>query len=130
MQSDFADATNHRERRPQLVRSVSRKAAELLERRFETSKCVVDDGSQPANFVMVVRNRQPLVQPLGRNSPRFRRQMVDGRQRAAGKHVAANAGECDDERQTEHEHNQNFAELCSQAVFGSGDSQNDRTPAH
>ena len=54
----LTDAANHRERRPQLVRRVGGKAAQLVERRLQPRERVVDHGGQPADFVVLIRHRQ------------------------------------------------------------------------
>ncbi len=66
----------------------------------------------------MVRDRQPLVQSLGRDSSRFQREMIDGCERATREHIPANTGEGDDERQTQDEDQQDLRELLAHALLG------------
>ena len=58
-----------------------------------------------------IRHRQPLVQAIGGDAPRLGREMIDRRERPPREHVAADAGQHHDQRQTEHEDDQDFAKL-------------------
>ena len=125
-ESDFADAANDGQRRPQLVRRIGGEAAELIERRFEARERVVDDRGQPADLVVRIRHRQPLVQAIGGDAPGLGREMIDRRQRPPREHVPANAGQRDDERKAEHQHDQDFPQLCPQPLLRPRHSQHDR----
>jgi len=52
-------------------RCVSRKATELIERGLEARKRVVDHRRQPTDLVVLVRDRESLVQAVCRDSLRF-----------------------------------------------------------
>ena len=67
----LANAADDGQRRPQLVRGIGRESPELVERRFQAREGVVDDRRQPADFVVLVGDRQPLVQAIGGDASRF-----------------------------------------------------------
>ena len=116
-QSHFPDAANDRQRRPQLVRRIGGESPQLVERRVQARERVVDDRGQPADFILLVGHRQPLVQAIGGDASRFGREMVDRGQGPPREHVPADAGERHDQRQTEHEDDQDFAQLLLEALL-------------
>ena len=116
-QPHFADAANDRERGPQLVRRIGGESPQLAERRVQPREGVVDHRGQPADFILLVGHRQPLVQTLGGDASRFGRKMVDRGQSPTGEHVPADTGECHDQRQTQDEHHDDFAQLLLKALF-------------
>jgi len=54
-QSNLTNATDHRQRRAQLVRRVGGESAKLLERRFEPCERIVDDRRKPPDFVVLIQ---------------------------------------------------------------------------
>ena len=114
---DFTNAANDRERRAELVRGIGGESAELIERGFQPRERVVDDGGQPSDLVVLIRHGQALVQPIGRDPPRFRREAVDRRERPPRQHVAADPREQDHQGQAEHQHREDLAELHAHAIL-------------
>ena len=116
-ESLFADAANHRERRAELVRCVRGESAQLVERCFQPGKGLVDDRGEPPYFVSLVRYRQPLMQPVGRDPSGLRGETIDRRQRAAREDVTTDAGKYGDDREPEHEHRQDLPQLGPQPIL-------------
>ena len=99
------------------MRRVGREPAELIERRFEPCERVVDDAGEAADFIVLVGNRQALVEAFSGDAPRVGRQMIDRRERSAGEDIPANARQSDHERQTKDEDGQHFGQLLSEPLF-------------
>src|SRR5262249_33039917 len=100
----LADAADRGERRPQLVRHVGGETSHLLERGFETSEQIVDDGRQASNLVVRIVHGEALAQPLGRDAARAFGHLIYGSQRTPCQRVTPDGCGNDAEWQTEHEH--------------------------
>ena len=85
----------------------------------------VDDGGETADFVSLVRDRQPFVQAFGRDPVCVRGQMIDGSERATRQQVSADTGQSDDQRQAKHEDDQDFGKLFTNALLRARHSQHD-----
>jgi len=129
-ESGFTNATDDGQRCAELVRGVGREAAELLERRLEACERLVDNRGQPSNFVVLIRHGQALVQAVSRNASRFRRQMIDRRERPPCQHIPADSGQHDHQWEAEREDHEHFPQLLAQSLFGPGHSQDDRAATH
>ena len=68
----------------------------------------VDHRGQPSNLVVLIGDRQTLVQAFGGDAPRLGRQVINRRQRPPCEHIAADSGQHDDQRKAEHEDAQHF----------------------
>ena len=80
-------------------------------------KCAVDDRRQPSDFIVLVRDRQSLVQAFGGDPSRLAGKMVDRRQGPSREDVPAETGERDDQRETQHKDDENFAKLLLEACL-------------
>ena len=120
-QPDLAHAANRRQRRPQLVRDIGREPPHLIERRFETTQRFVEHRRQTAHLVLWIGHRQPVGQARRGDRLRAQGHLLDGRERAAGQHVAAQSGDTDGQRQSEHENQQQIADLLAHRFLRSCD---------
>jgi hypothetical protein len=123
--TDFADAANRGERRPQLMRHIGGESAHLLERLFQAAQRGVEHGGEPAHLVVRIVHRQAIVEPRGGNRPRVFGHPFDRREGAAGQRIAADSRDGHRDGQPEHQHHGKLAHLCLHRRLGPSDLDDD-----
>src|SRR5437667_7134811 len=128
-QRDLPDGSHGGQWRSQLVRGIRRETPKLIERSLETSEHRVEHGGELTQLVLRILRHQALTEAVGGDGTCALRHIGEGGESTARQRVATQSGEDGRERKPDGHPREQFRELPTQRILGSGRDEHDRLAA-